>query len=240
MTVTILELYPSQLNLNGDTGNRRALSRRLELAGVAVEQLTYEPGETLPAAADIVLLGTGTSSAVRSISDDFARIAPTLKEWSESGVVFLAAGAGFHLLGNDVRVSSGQTLVGAGIFDMHVDATQARVITEGFGIRSEFGVLIGTENHTATVKLGASAVPLGTVLNGRGNGDGTEGAVMRQSFGTHCHGPVLILNPALADRLLELACTRTGDSYVVNADHETLDRVVDATRKILLKKLPSS
>lgn len=237
MTVRILELYPQQLNLNGDTGNRTALARRLQLAGVDVAQAVYDPGDDIPADADIVLTGTGTSSAVRSIAPDLARIAPTLKSWSQGGTVFLAAGAGFHLLARTTTMGSGETIDGAGIFDATVDATAPRTITEGFGIDTQFGTLIGTENHTAFVSLGTDARPLGTVLRGRGNGNGTDGAVVGNSFGTHLHGPALVLNPAFADRLIELACDRSGDVYRRNAEHDALDRVADLARGILMKKL---
>jgi CobQ-like glutamine amidotransferase family enzyme len=46
--------------------------------------------------------------------------------------------------------------------------------------------------------------PLGTVVAGGGNGDGsgTDGALAERLIGTYLHGPVLPRNPALADHVL--------------------------------------
>lgn len=238
MSVVILELYSNDLALNGDTGNRRALARRLELAGVEVEQHTYNQGDKLGIMPDIVVIGTGTSSAQRALAEDLAGIAPQLREWSKDGVVFLAAGAGFHLLGNSVKLSADTMIDGVGIFDITVDATAARVVTEAFGIDGQFGLLIGTENHSALTSLASGIAPIGAVRNGVGNGNELEGAVVGNSFGTHLHGPALVLNPVLADHLIGLAVARTGDSYVKNAEHDKLDATVDLAREILIGKLP--
>lgn len=240
MTVRILELYPVDLSLNGDVGNRTALVRRMRLAGIEVEELSYSPGDELPANVDIVLIGTGSSSAVRSIASDVERIAPTLRAWSEDGVIIVAAGAGFHLLSASVRLSSTEVIDGAGVFGGSVDNTSRRIITEAFAIESDFGLLIGTENHTSVYIGLPNQKPLGRVRNGFGNGDGTDGAVVRNSLGTHCHGPFLVLNPTMADHLIRLAVKRTGDEYRPGPEHADLDQVVDLARTILLAKLPAA
>ncbi|GAB3617080.1 type 1 glutamine amidotransferase [Okibacterium endophyticum] len=239
MTVRILELYPSELNLNGDAGNRMALARRMRLAGIDVDELSHHPGDEFPSAVDIVTIGTGSSSAVRSVAPDVERIAPALRSLVDDGVVLLAAGAGFHLLSRRIRMPDGVELEGAGVFDAAIDCTAPRVITEAFGIESEFGTLIGTENHTARSVLAPGVRPLGKVLNGRGNGDGRDGAVVGNSYGTHAHGPVLVVNPRFTDHLIGLACKRTGDMYSTTEAHNELDRVVAAARAILEKKLPA-
>ncbi|UCR89507.1 type 1 glutamine amidotransferase [Mycetocola spongiae] len=238
MSVAILELYSADLALNGDTGNRRALARRLELAGIEVEQRVYNRGEKLGIMPDIVVIGTGTSSAQRALAEDLAAISPQLVEWAKAGVVFLAAGAGFHLLGREIRLDDSTVLSGAGIFDITVDANAARVVTEAFGIDGQFGLLIGTENHSALTTLAAGVAPIGAVRNGVGNGDGLEGAVVGNSYGTHLHGPALVLNPVFADHLIGLAVARTGDTYVKNEKHDELDATVALAREILINKLP--
>ncbi|MCS4276124.1 cobyric acid synthase [Mycetocola lacteus] len=238
MTVSILELFSNDLALNGDTGNRRALAHRLELAGIEVEQRTYNPGDTLGILPDIVVVGTGSSSAQRALAPEFAQIAEQLREWAKAGVVFLAAGAGFHLLGKTIKLDSNTVIEGAGVFDVTVDATAARIVTEAFGIDGQFGLLIGTENHSAVTTLAQGMAPIGAVRNGFGNGDGLEGAVVGNAYGTHLHGPALVLNPVFADHLISLAVARTGDTYIKNDKHDELDQTIDLAREILIGKLP--
>ena len=48
--------------------------------------------------------------------------------------------------------------------------------------------------------------PLGTVINGNGNGfNETEGVWHGNVFGTYMHGPALARNPELADVVLQSA-----------------------------------
>ena len=67
--------------------------------------------------------------------------------------------------------------------------------------------LFGFENHAGRTTLGPLARPLAAVPRGQGNNgeDGTEGAVQGTVVGTYLHGPVLPVNPAFADALLEWA-----------------------------------
>ncbi|MCP2030779.1 CobQ-like glutamine amidotransferase family enzyme [Okibacterium sp. HSC-33S16] len=240
MTISVLELYPAHLSLNGDVGNRTALVRRMRLAGIDVAEHAYHPGDTLPDTPDIVTIGTGTSSAQRSLASDIARLAPLLAEWSEAGVVIFAAGAGFHLLSASVRFGADEVIPGAGVFAGSADASRPRIITEAFAVESDFGLLIGTENHTSVFVGRPDQKPIGRVRHGVGNGDGTDGAVVNNSFGTHLHGPALVLNPSLADHLIGLATGRAGVDYVRSGEHDALDKTVELARSILINKLPSS
>lgn len=240
MTISVLELYPAHLSLNGDVGNRTALVRRMKLAGLDVSEHAYHPGDELPATPDIVTIGTGTSSAQRSLAADIARLAPVLNEWAAAGVVIFAAGAGFHLLSGSVRFGADEIIPGAGVFAGSADASRPRIITEAFAVDSDFGLLIGTENHTSVFVGRPDQKALGRVRHGVGNGDGTDGAVTGNSFGTHLHGPGLVLNPQLADHLISLATSRRGIEYVKNEEHVALDKTIDLARSILIGKLPAA
>ena len=66
------------------------------------------------------------------------------------------------------------------------------------------GAIVGFENHRGATTLGSEATPLGRVITGVGNGDGerSEGALQGTIMATYLHGPVLALNPVLADEVL--------------------------------------
>jgi lipid II isoglutaminyl synthase (glutamine-hydrolysing) len=83
------------------------------------------------------------------------------------------------------------------------DRAVGEVLAESTGIPGE-EFLTGFENHQGDARLGAEARPLGRVVRGTGNGDGTEGAVQGRVVGTYLHGPALVRNDVLADHLLGL------------------------------------
>ncbi len=93
--------------------------------------------------------------------------------------------------------------------------------------------LAGFENHSATTTI-EGGEPLGDVVSGFGNGDRTEGVVVGSAIGTHLHGPVLPMNPALADRMLQTALrgelppvtqTERVDRYATNARRAIAERL---------------
>jgi len=232
-TLTILELYPEHLAINGDMGNVRVLTRRLELAGYTVEHLVHNPGDTLPANPDFVTIGSGPGSALTALADDVALIGATLRGYAADGVPLLAVAGGYHLLGTELSLASG-TIAGAGVFDATTDATASRVVTGCFAIDTPLGRLIGIENHGALTTLSGSQEPFGTTGSGRGNnGTGTEGARTLNAIGTHSHGPVLAMNPVLADHLIRIALDRRGLSYETTAEHTKLDDLALQTRRLL-------
>ncbi|MGO3886955.1 MAG: type 1 glutamine amidotransferase [Mycetocola sp.] len=237
MSVSIVELYPETLSLNGDVGNRTALAYRARLAGLDVVESSYRVGDDVPASdVDVILIGSGTSSAVHQIASDLERIAPWIRERVAAGAVMVAAGAGFSLMTRSVRFAPDDVLTGVGVFDADTDASAARTITEGFAFDSEFGLIVGTENHTTTVTRDATQAPFGSVRYGKGNGDQSEGAISGNAIGTHCHGPLLPMNPVLTDALLTRIAEANGESYRPGAAHHDIDAVTAQTRAILLTK----
>ena len=236
MSVTILELFAQHLNVNGDTGNGFVLRTRLGWAGIDAEVVAYDAGGELPATApDIVTLGHGPVSALRAIADDLARIAPTLREWAAAGVPFLAVNGGFQLLGRTLVLEDGTELAGAGLVDLRVELGAKRHVGKSYVVDSGLGRLVGVENQGATVHLGAGVQPLGHVALGSGNRVGeAEGVHHGNVIGTYLHGPVLAVNPLLADHLAEIVAERSGRDYPRTADHDRVDALALATRRTLL------
>jgi len=77
-------------------------------------------------------------------------------------------------------------------------------------IDTQFGRLVGFENHSGQTELDSDQAPLGRVLKGFGNNEGRrdEGAVSGNTIGTYLHGPILPKNPTLADYLILAALKR--------------------------------
>jgi len=234
VSVVLLELYPQHLAVNGDMGNALVLERRMALAGLEVERVPHDPGADLPARVDLVTIGTGPDSAVRAIGDDLARIAPTLRAWADDGVPMLAVTAGMHVLGGVVRLAGGGEVRGAGVLEIEVDPRAERALTHQFVVDTPGGRFVGVENHGGVIT--GSAAPFGRVVRGVGNGDGaSEGATASRVIGTHLHGPVLAMNPALADTMIRDAVERAGGVYTTGDDHERIDGIARRTRHHLAR-----
>jgi CobQ-like glutamine amidotransferase family enzyme len=236
-TLTILELFPEHLAVNGDMGNVIVLRERLRRAGFDVQHVAHNPGDALPETADLVTIGTGPVSALRVLEPSIASIAGRLRDWRDAGVPMLAVTAGLQLFGNTIALPGGDSITGAGIFDIETDATADRVVTNCFVVDTpDAGRLIGIENHGSVTHAGPSAVPFGTAVTGRGNGsDRAEGVRASNAIGTHLQGPALAMNPALADRLIEIAVSRRDLNYVTTGEHDTLDALALECRRILAR-----
>jgi CobQ-like glutamine amidotransferase family enzyme len=202
--VRIILVYPSLLGTYGDRGNALVLRERCRWRGIASEVVVIPPGSTVPEHADLYLLG-GAEDAMQQVAVELLRNQRALPRAVDRGSPVLAVCAGLQLLGTAFPGADGRPVPGLGL----LDATSRRGVRRAVGHLRTAGCalpdvpdLLGYENHLGRTELGAACRPLAHVRQGVGNGDGGEGAVQGRIVGTYAHGPVLALNPALADTLL--------------------------------------
>jgi len=234
MTVLrILHLYPAELGINGDAGNVLALAERARWRGVDVDVVTHAPGGELPSSVDLIHIGSGPLSAQRAVHEDVLRIAPRLRAWRDAGVPILAIAGGWQLLGTELETAEGEVLAGAAVFPSRSALGARRHVGEIVVRLADGTTIAGFENHSARTVLDG-AEPLGRVLSGTGNDGSVEGVVVGASIGTHLHGPLLPMNPVLADRLLgtalrselpPVAQTERVDRYATNARRAIAERL---------------
>ncbi len=202
----IVVLYPDLLGTYGDIGNAIVLRERCVTRGIACELVRVDPGEAVPSAGDVYLLG-GAEDAGEAAAARLLRADRGLFEAVDAGATVLAVCAGFQLLGTTFETSGGATASGLGILDVRTTAASVRAVGDVFATPDGLPglpALIGFENHQGATTLGPTVQPLARVSVGTGNGspDRAEGAVQGHVIGTYLHGPVLALNPALADHLI--------------------------------------
>ena len=239
--IRILHLYPRELGINGDAGNVTALVERARWRGIEAEVVEHQVGGVLPDDVDIVHIGSGPLSSQRVVLDDVQRIAPRLREWRDAGIPILAIAGGWQLLGTELVTADGERLAGAGVFPTRAGLGTDRHVGE-IVVRTDDGVLAGFENHSATTVL-EGAEPLGAVVSGIGN-DATapaqqEGVRIAAAIGTHLHGPVLPMNPALADRMLATALVRRGSTepLATTPEIDHVDRFAANARRAIADRL---
>ena len=210
--ITLVHLYPREMNIYGDTGNVLVLRRRLEWRGIDVRIVPVSIGDELPADADILLGGGGQDAAQGDIGVDFASRGPTLRAMADDGVVMLAICGTYQMLGHEFLTQDGTRIEGVGVLDVVTRGQATRLIGNNVVDTPDAGRLVGYENHSGLTELGSGVRPLGTTDTGRGNNgtDRTEGAVRDNVIGTYLHGPVLAKSPRFADDLIRRALRRSG------------------------------
>jgi hypothetical protein len=218
--LTLVHLYPREMNIYGDTGNVLVLRRRLGWRGLPATVVPVGIGDPLPADTDILLGGGGQDAAQGDIGADFVGRAGTLRAMADDGVVMLAICGSYQLLGHEFRTKDGERIPGVGVLDLTTTGSDTRLIGNN-SVDTPWGRLVGFENHSGLTDLGTGVRPLGRTLAGRGNNgrDRTEGAVRDNVFGSYLHGPVLAKSPGFADELLSRALARRG----LAAELEPLD-----------------
>lgn len=207
----IVHLYPDEMNTYGDRGNIVTLVRRAEWYGFEPVLQYHHPGKAFPAQADLLFGGGGQDSAQSDIQQDILVLGEKLHHLAEAGVPMLMICGMYQLFGHRFVTHTGADIKGIGIFDMETRATKHRLIGNIAVTSKEFGMLYGFENHSGQTYLAAGQRPLGKVMRGNGNNDQDklEGARRDNIVGSYMHGPLLPLNPQLADWLLLTALRRT-------------------------------
>ena len=204
MTVVIGWLYGATMNIYGDRGNIIALTQRAKWRGIDTETVTIGIGDPLPPRVDIYFFGGGQDQEQIAVSRDLQGAkGERIKADIEAGAAALTVCGGYQLFGHEYRPHDAEPLPGISVFDAISVAGSERFIGNVV-IDSEWGELVGFENHSGLTHLGTGLAPLGKVRVGRGNNgkDGQEGARYRNALGCYLHGSVLPKNPRLTDWLL--------------------------------------
>ena len=221
--VVIAHLYPRRMNIYGDTGNVIAVSRRLEWRGIPHRVDLVQVGSDYDLLdADVVVAGGGEDISQIEVAQDLAVRADNVRAAVDAGVSFLVVCGSYQLFGRRFIAADGSELSGVGVFDAETVGGEGRMIGNVI-VQSDFGRLVGFENHGGRTMLGAGQTALGTVVKGNGNNDtgSDEGAVTNNCFGTYLHGSVLPKNPGLADELLTRGLRRRhGSVHLDSLDDE--------------------
>ncbi len=230
----IAHLYPKEMNLYGDTGNRLIIEKRLEWRGIDYEMIEVSVGDDLPDDVDIVIAGGGQDASQGEIEQDFLNRAQILSKLVEDGCVFFVVCGMYQLMGRRFVTFEGQEIKGLGLLPLETIAKKGRIIGN-IVVETDFaGDLVGYENHSGRTYLDNESYRLGKVVKGSGNNDKdySEGCRFKNVFGTYMHGPALAKNPRLADALILLALERKGyDLPLEQLDDELEQLTAQIARK---------
>lgn len=204
MTFTIVHLLPELLGTYGDRGNVEILSWRLAQREIAHEVLTIGVGDSVPTGADLYLLGGGEDDAQIAALEILSE-KDSLRKALENGGHIFAVCAGFQILGTQFPASGGRMITGLGIIGIETVPAKHRSVGELLSRpTAPISMLTGFENHGGQTRFIDDLEPLGHVISGIGNGQGSnvDGLVTSQVVATYMHGPAFARNPELADWVL--------------------------------------
>jgi CobQ-like glutamine amidotransferase family enzyme len=231
----IVHLYPKEMNIYGDTGNRIVLEKRLEWRGIPFKTYLVGVGDQIPKNADIIIGGGGQDAAQGGIEKDLYTKKLTLQTLAEHGAVMLMVCGMYQLFGNRFLTSDGMDIKGLGILDVETLPRKGRLIGNLVADVPDLGMIVGYENHSGRTYLGDDVQPFARVISGAGNDDSAEleGARYKNVIGTYMHGPILSKNVHLADMLIALALSKNG----VKLELKPLDdSIADLARQFASKR----
>ena len=234
--IHVVHLYPREMSIYGDLGNTRCLAARIRRHGYIPVVHQHHPGSAFPEEAHLVLGGGGQDSGQVRVEADLEQIAERLRALAAEGTPMLMICGMYQLFGNAFITVEGRRLPGLGILDVTTQGNAKRMIGPVV-LTTDFGHVVGYENHSGSTTLGAGQQPFGTVRSGFGNNgaDQTEGARTLNVFGSYLHGPILPANPAFADALIAMAAERaTGRPF---EPAELDDAVADEARTRQVRRL---
>lgn len=214
--VQILFLYPNEMNIYGDTGNVIVLKQRLLWRGIDAEVIFHHPGKPWNHTPDIIVGGGGQDSGQRKVFTDLLENRKILHDLADAGVPMLMICGLYQLFGHRFITHDGDDMPGIGIFDAETRATDQRLIGN-VAVKTDFGTLVGYENHSGQTTLLGNQKPFGQVVKGYGNNatEKHEGAVYKNVYGTYMHGSLLPKNPAFADELIGQALKNRGQTIAL-------------------------
>ena len=213
MKLRICHLYGNLMNTYGDNGNLLMLQHRAKKLGYEVETTLISLEEDFnPDDFDIVMFGGGQDYEQTVVAKDLQNKKDALIQYIEDNGVVVAICGGFQLLGRYYVNASGERLNGISAIDVCTNGQfPNRLIGDVEIINEEFGeTYLGYENHIGSTYLGKNMKPLGKVVKGYGNNeeDHVEGCHYKNVFCSYFHGPILVRNQHLADRIIETAAER--------------------------------
>lgn len=231
----VLQLYPKDMNIYGDTGNALAVTRRIQWYGYEPILHSYNPGDAFPEEVDIILGGGGQDSGQDKIQNDLQRISPRLHDLADRDTPMLMICGLYQLFGHYFETRDGLRIEGIGVLDVKTYGRDERLIGNIITHSDEFGDIVGYENHSGQTYLGPKAYPLATVRLGAGNNtqDTHEGARYRHVIGSYLHGALLPKNPLITDFLIRHAAeNRYGELAAMPID----DRLAERARAQAMKR----
>ena len=130
MECKLLYLYDDLMNLYGENGNIRVLTRHLQDQGFSVTVDRRSLSDSLDFSGyALIYLGSGTESARNAALRHLVPYRDALQKAEQAGTILLFTGNAWEMLGASVTTGSGETIPGLGLFAFTVTESSEKRIT---------------------------------------------------------------------------------------------------------------
>ena len=243
--INIVHLFPDQLGLNGERGNVECLKSRLRWAGVDSSVHEVSAMSDLPSNVHAVFIGSGTLSGALEALELMRPFGKSMNDLASSGTPMLALGLGWEILGQEITLLDRSQVSGLGVFPSKSRRVDKRASSESFGFDQSGNLCAGYANHSAEITLLDDSEPLIQLSSGFGNNSSAnaseapgEGLVWKNLMAARLNGPLLTLNPHLADAFLKMIATNSNFGYVQQSDQaREVDELSLKARESIQKRL---
>lgn len=197
----ILHLYPNLMNLYGDYGNLSVLKKHLEDQGADVQIDRKEVEESIDLSLyDMIYMGSGTESVQLIALNDLMKYRHHLKKAVDEGKVVLFTGNAMELAGKKIDEHPALDLA-----DFETETGEKRYTGDVIVRNEQIGEVVGFINKSTSIKGGETNKLFDYVFRHVTLKDNEyEGFRIKNFFGTHIIGPVLVKNPCFMDCIVGL------------------------------------
>ena len=208
--LTIATLFPRDTVAAGDEANAMALVRRARQRGMQATHTAVNRPEAMTPAQLYLLGGDGLAG----VADLVAHLRSTnmAGEVRAGHAMVFAVDAGLAAVGRSWTDANGSLHEGLGLVGSTALATSpwvASVVTRAVP-RLGLPAMIGWYSHSFAVTRDKHVDQLAELVADPAGGRDLDGVITPGVIGTHLHGPVLALNPELADLVLAQAVGASG------------------------------
>lgn len=203
--ILLVHLYPVEMNIYGDNGNVQIVAQKLKWLGYSPKIVGVGVGDKIPSDAAMIFGGGGQDAGQNIIATDLLNKKKQLLSMSDDGVSMLMVCGLYQLFGQYFQTADNKKIAGIGLFNLYTVASNDRIIGNIVSQTSQWGELVGYENHSGRTYLGSGTNKLGTTKINQGNNgqDLSEGCKQNNVFGTYLHGPILSKNTQLTNYFIE-------------------------------------
>lgn len=220
-TIKIAHLYYDLLNLYGENGNIKALTKHLEHHNVKVitHFLTVDDPIDFEKY-DIFYIGSGSKENFEIVRNDILKHKKELsKQWKEK--MFIITGNGLDLFGKKYITLNQEEQKTLALLNYETYETDFRIVGETLA-KTKFleNNIIGFQNRFSSLKK-VEECPLFQIIDGTGfEPKASNEGIYRENFiGTYLLGPVLIRNPHLTEWIIKQVLTKKNIPYEEYQDY---------------------